>query len=47
MAEKIGNQNDESEILSDSKKQTLKENSSKVSLEDPSIEEVKISKDQK
>ena len=50
MAEKIGNQNDESdesEILSDSKKQTLNENSSKVSLDNPSIEEVKISKDQK
>ncbi len=47
MAEKIGNQNDESEILSDSKKQTLKENSSKVFLENPSVEEVKISKDQK
>ncbi len=50
MAEKIGNQNnesDESEIISDSKKQTLNENSSKVSLDNPSIEEVKISKDQK
>ncbi len=50
MAEKIGNQNDESdesEIFSDSKKQTLNENSSKVSLDNPSIEEVKISKDQK
>ena len=47
MAEKIDNQNDESQILSDSKKQTLKENSSKVSLDNPSIEEVKISKDQK
>ena len=47
MAEKIDNQNDESQILSDSKKQTLKENSSKVSLDNSSIEEVKISKDQK
>ena len=47
MAEKIGNQNDESQILSDSKKQTLKENSSKVSLDNPSIEDAKISKDQK
>ena len=47
MAEKIDNQNDESQILSDSKKQTLKENSSKVSLDNPSIEDAKISKDQK
>ncbi len=50
MAEKIDNQkeeNDDSGILSDSKKQNLKEDSSKVSSNTPSQEEVKISKDQK
>ncbi len=49
MAEKIGNQKEESdnsEVLNDSKKQTL-EDSSKVPSKNSSAEEVKISTDQK
>jgi large subunit ribosomal protein L9 len=50
MVEKIGNQQEESnnsEILNDSKKQTLNEDPSKVPSKNSSAEEVKIPTDQK